>query len=216
MDSILTYIINLEKRQDRLQHILKEFSNKTEFNLHIFKAIYEENGKKGLIASVQGIIQDAIKQDVPYIIICEDDHAFTHQYDKINLLKDIIYFDQIGADILLGGVSWFQDAIEFKENFFWINKFSGFQFTVVFRSFFNKLLNEELLEKNVDLDLHLQILSDQIYTYHPFISIQKEFGYSDVTSKNGSSGFVDRLFLESDSRLSVLKMLNSTFQGRKS
>ncbi len=44
------------------------------------------------------------------------------------------------CDILLGGVSWFEAGIQISNDLFWIEKFTGLQFTVIYNTLFNKIL----------------------------------------------------------------------------
>jgi GR25 family glycosyltransferase involved in LPS biosynthesis len=44
MASIPTYVINLREREDRLEHIYNQFSNRPEFNLTIVEAIKKKIG----------------------------------------------------------------------------------------------------------------------------------------------------------------------------
>ena len=49
---------------------------------------------------------------------------------------------------------------------------------------------------------------------YPFISVQKEFGYSDVTPKNGEQGFVDKCFSETSERLRLLQDVETFYKAR--
>jgi len=49
---IPTYIINLKKRTDRLEHIRKEFAHRDEFNITIFEAFEHVTGAIGLWKSI--------------------------------------------------------------------------------------------------------------------------------------------------------------------
>lgn len=87
-----TYVINLERRKDRLEHITKEM-RKINVNFNRFNAI---DGKKlsniklpdinkSIIATVRshsGVIKDAIKNKYQKIAIFEDDVIFCDDFDK--------------------------------------------------------------------------------------------------------------------------------------
>lgn len=93
---------------------------------------------------------------------------------------------------------------------FWIGKFTGLQFTVVFRKFYDTLLGSEL-HINDAADFHVSFLSRSKFVIHPFISIQKEFGYSDVTKENNNEGRVERLFKETSGGLESLKKVRKLY-----
>src|SRR5690348_7621180 len=101
--SIPVFAINLKSRTGRKQHILQQFCQKEEFDLHIVEACQHPNGAIGLWKSITHILQDLVTDESEYIIICEDDHEFTNDYDKKYLLKCINYANENDADVLLGG-----------------------------------------------------------------------------------------------------------------
>lgn len=57
MKPIPTFVINLEKRTERKQHILEQFKNRYEFDIRIFKAIENENGAFGLWQTIVDIVK---------------------------------------------------------------------------------------------------------------------------------------------------------------
>ncbi len=86
------------------------------------------------------------------------------------------------------------------------------QFTVVYRKFFPTILESDVQGAHT-LDLYLSTLSDDILVISPYISVQKEFGYSDVTSKNSTAGRIDALFNERNTTLNILRKVRNTFNN---
>ena len=132
-----TYIINLKDRIDRKQHILQEFAKYPEFDISIFNAIKAKSGAHGLFQSVKAIIRQAQKAKDKYVIICEDDHIFTDQYnyeELVSLIKTGVMSD---FDILLGGPSNIHDAFLIDEKLAWLSGFSGTQFIIIFERFYS-------------------------------------------------------------------------------
>lgn len=118
----------------------------------------------------------------------------------------------MGADLLSGGVSWMRDSLQVRENLFWIERFTGMQFTVVFKRFYDKILAIKYDENQKYVtDSFLSMLSDSIFVMHPYISVQKEFGYSDVTEKNNKEGYVQSLFERTDKTLCILKKVRNHY-----
>lgn len=180
-----TFIINLRERTDRKEHCIEAFKNHPEFNLTFVEAIKNQSGAQGLFASYQNIIREASNKNHDYVIICEDDHAFTSAYTPLFLNMMINEAYDKKCDVLLGGPSNIHDALFFSNNLYWIGGFTGLQFAVVFKSFYHYLLDFSLPEgKNIDLILGK--ISDKVFGCYPPISYQKSFGYSDVTVKNNN------------------------------
>lgn len=215
MKKIPVYAINLPTRSDRREHILNQFKEKPEFNLTVFPAIQHKVGAYGLRLTLQQIVGNEINNnDSDFLIFCEDDHEFTENYSIEILLNGIKIAQNLGADILSGGCSWFDNAVQVSSGMFWINKFNGMQFTVIFRKFYNSILSANF-DESVITDIELSALSDNIFVLYPYISVQKEFGYSDVTSKNNSIGYVSGIFNDALSRLSILNKVSDFYKGVK-
>lgn len=199
---VKTIIVNLKHRTDRREHIIKEFEGRTEFETIIVNAITDTRGAKGLWQTLQYIIKEYTAEE-EYIIVCEDDHRFTSHYDGELFPEIIAEAIQNGADVLSGGVSWLNSAVRVSPNIYWTDKFSGLQFTVIFKKAYSKILNAHFSETDV-ADFRICAVTTNKYFIYPFISNQKEFGYSDVTFKNNGWGKVDELFKKSEANISNL------------
>ena len=88
------------------------------------------------------------------------------------------------------------------------------QFTIIFQKFYNTLLALGEIEEEFALDFKISELSDSIFVMYPFISVQKEFGYSDVTSKNAEEGYVEGLFKGTSQKLNMLKRVKAEYKKR--
>lgn len=195
--TIPTYIINLKERNDRREHILNEFKEKPEFDTTIIEAVKHKNGALGLWKSIVKIIKLAIKNDDDVIIIVEDDHLFTKDYNKEYLISNIISAHEKGADILLGGTSGgHKHLIPVTYNQFWIDHFWGTQFVVIYKPFFEKIINAKFKSTDAADDFISKMTSNKLVLF-PFVSVQKEFGYSDVTQGNNIQGSVENYFKKS-------------------
>lgn len=191
MDKLIpVYIVNLKERPDRLDHARGQFKDKNEFEIRIVNAIKHDIGAIGLFESLKLCVRDAIENNLDYFVFCEDDHAFTDNYSIDILLENLQNAQDGEFDLLLGGVSSFNNAIVYNQNLFWIERFTGLQFTIVFSRFFSKLLNIDLgFSKNIDVEMHKY--TDMIFSMYPPISYQKNFPYSDVTKKNNEINVED-------------------------
>lgn len=207
---IPTYVINLTNRTDRKEHTINEFKKHQEFDLQIVTAIEHERGAMGLWQTIQKIITEAEKLDNEFIIICQDDHSFTKKYSSNYLFRAIDESQQKDTDVLLGGVSWFADALQVSTNLFWVDRFTGLQFMVVFKKFYKKILETDF-NSVVAGDFKISELTDHKLIMYPFISVQKEFGYSDVTQKNNLQGRVTELFNRSTEKLLQLDKVDAFY-----
>ena len=207
------YAVNLSHRLDRRKHILKQFSDKKEFDLTIVPAIEHPKGTYGLWQTILQIVNIEFKKENEFFILCEDDHTFTEEY-SLNLLSECIEkAKSLHADLLSGGYSWFDNGIQISDNLFWADRFNGMQFTVIFRKFYEAILNANFGE-DVITDFSLSDITDRKFVIYPFISVQKEFGYSDVTPMNSESGHVDRIFKNSIERLNILHKVRSFYRNK--
>lgn len=192
--SIPTYIINLKKRKDRLDHIISQFKDKKEFELHIQEACENSIGAIGLWESICQIIRIAVKENEDVILFCEDDHEFTEYYDTKKFISAILEAHRLGANLLLGGISGgFSNILPLKSGLFWLDAFWGTQFVVVFKNFYHAILNEPFSNTDV-ADAKFSEMTSNKFVIHPLISVQKDFGYSDITKANNIDSNLHSLF----------------------
>lgn len=212
---LTVYVINLKDRIERRQHIEEQFQGKSEFELTWVEAVEHPRGTVGLWQSMLKAVQmaEANKDDI--MIICEDDHTFTSAYSKEYLLENIIGANNQGSELLSGGIGGFGTAVPVASNRYWIDWFWSTQFIVIFKPLFQKILDYQFMDTDT-ADGVLSVLANDKMTMYPFISIQKDFGYSDVTrSNNDISGLVDNLFQQSDHRLRIIHYVAHKFKKKQ-
>lgn len=200
---IPVYIINLKERIDRKKNILKTFHGRNEFELNIVPAIKKRRGADGLWQTIVSIINKVKDNDDEVIIICEDDHIFTRNYNRDLFLSEVIMAGQQGCQLLLGGIGNFRNAIPLSQHRLWVDWCWCTQFMVLYRPAFSLILNAKFGEKDVADEFLSLLLSNKMVLY-PFVSVQKEFGYSDVTESNNEVGHMDNLFKKTEERLNLL------------
>ncbi|WP_293788736.1 hypothetical protein [uncultured Pedobacter sp.] len=199
--TIPTYIINIKERTDRLAFILSEFNKRQEFDISVIEACTHKIGAVGLWQSILKIVNLAIQNDDDVIIICEDDHEFTNDYNSKYLVGNIIDAHEQGAEILSGGIGHFGYAVPLTLNRYWVNPFQSTQFIVLYKSIFPKILKYKFKKTDV-ADLVLASLTSHKMVLYPFISRQKDFGYSDITPQhNEQPGLVKEMFRRTEERL---------------
>lgn len=206
---------NLKPRKERLGSLINEFKKTKVLQLQVVNSISNNNGALGLWYTIQQIVKSRININEDFFIFCEDDHQFTAFYD-FNYLEDSIREAiELKADILCGGISWFKTAIQVRDNLFWVDKFSGLQFTIIFKQMYSKITEVKDFGLNDAADYKISELAETKLVMHPFISTQKDFGYSDVTSVNNENGRVERLFVETSERLDILKDVKNYYFSSK-
>src|SRR5690625_2786951 len=122
----------------------------------------------------------AIQNADDVIIICEDDHQFTADYKKGILFKTIINAQEYQTDLLSGGTAILGTLVPVDKNLFWIDEYVSTQFIVVFKRFFHRIINETYDDTVLANRLLSEMTTNKLLLY-PFISTQKDFGYSDCT-----------------------------------
>lgn len=201
--SIPTYLINLKSRPERKDNAIREFVGKEEFKVIIVDAIQNEVGLIGLWQTMKYIFRELVNEDDELIIICQDDHKFTEHYSFETLSRSIEEAKVLGADILLGGVSWFQTAFQSSIHLYWTEKFSGLQFAIFFKKFFKPFLDLGLDGFDAG-DYRIAAFTDKKWIIYPYISTQRDYGYSDVTLKNNTPERQEKLFAQSNEAVKTL------------
>lgn len=209
---IKVYVPNLPSRTDRKQSIQKQFEGKRLFDVNIVKPVEHTVASTSLWRTFIGIVEQEQHCESDFFIFCEDDHVFTGDFSEEFLLQCIDRARELKADILSGGFSWYDMPVHVSEHLFWVKRFTGMQFTIVFSKFYSTILESDVKGSKV-LDLYLSTLSDDILVMSPYISLQHEFGYSDVTKKNNVQGFVDERFDTHRKRLDILRKVRASFEA---
>lgn len=211
---ISTYVINLPKHIDRRESIEKEFCNKPEFLLEIVPAETHKIGAVGLWKSIKKIVKYAMTQSTDdVILICEDDHIFTEAYKRDSLFKYILKGAEYNTQIIFGGVGGVHNMVFVTDGLYWVDKVWCTQFIVIYRNAFQIILDAPFTNEDVADEFLCKILANKLVIW-PFISVQKEFGYSDVTENNTRLGVLTQLFDEANRRFerynAIKKRLNKS------
>lgn len=208
MHKIPTFIINLDTRSDRRTHILKEFKERDEFDVNLFSAIESVNGAEGLWLSIQAIVKQAALLELDFVLICEDDHVFTDEYNSERLKKHIQSAIQVNCDILIGGPSSCRGYMfPIDSSSMQVEFFTGTQFIIIFKTTYHTIINFQFEKESQDgADLIFSRITKSKIVIHPFFSRQAEFGYSDVTPfYNTHNGYVEELFRNCHTHLDLIR-----------
>lgn len=211
MKTIQVYIPNLPERKERRDHIISQYADKSEFNLHILTPAQAEHPVKSLWLTFIQSVEEACRKNYDFFVFGEDDHVFTDAYNYPSLVDAINHAQQMDADLLSGGVSWIDLPVQsVYQDLFQFSRFTGMQFTVIFKRAYDTIIkSKDTMDDATDKYLS-KILGKKLVVY-PFISIQKEFGYSDVTVQNNIKHRVEKLFQKAESTLHVLNRIKAHY-----
>ena len=191
--ALTTYIINLPTRADRRENIMREFESRKEFDVHIVDACIHPRGNIGLWLSICKIVKLAEVEAEDVILICEDDHIFTSDYHRGTFLNQVWQAGMMGTDLLTGGIGGFGDLVPVRNGLFWTDWLWCTQFIVIYRRAFSRILDADFKETDVADEFLSHLFANKLVIL-PFISVQKDFGYSDVTIANNKSGMITHYF----------------------
>ncbi len=200
---IPTYIITQKREVDRIENIYSEFNNKSEFRLKIIN-ISKSPSNLEYWKSIVKIVKMAIKQDDDIIIVCKDNHYFTDNYSTEFLFRNTLGAQEQGADILTGGLVGFDYAVPVAKNRYWVNHFSNTQFMIIYKKFYQTLLNYNFNNDDVT-EAVISQLSNNIMTLYPFISKRKEY------KKNNISDPYEQLENQSDILLNIIHQISNSY-----
>ena len=117
-----TYLINTNAHPQTQENLLKEFKNRNEFSITVVEPATQEMNSHW--ESLVTIITTAQKNKEEFIIVCNDTHQFTTDYSIETFCNHITQAKQLDAEILLGGVHWFDTVLPITDHILWINYFS--------------------------------------------------------------------------------------------
>ena len=198
---IPVYAINLPQRTERKEHLVRQFADRDEFSVTYVEAVMHNTGAIGLWESIKKSVRLAQSRNEDIIVLCEDDHIFTYEYNRNYLFDNLIDAFTSGADLLSGGIGGFGNATQIAPHRFQVDWFYSTQFVVISSKLYKDILQYEF-KQNDTADGVLSLLAGNKQVIFPFISVQKDFGYSDVTQSNTRhKGIIDRLFNHTSSRL---------------
>ena len=193
------YVINLDERTDRWNKIQETFKNRP-FNIERISAVKNEIGLLGCTMSFVKAVEKAKENNLPYILIMEDDCKPKDNFDTLwPTIKDWLEKNMDKWEIFIGGntayafndVSTIKPLCKIDENIkLYYTIISTAHFFCINSSVYDKYidvkqyLTKELFQNQVHTsDRWPNIQKMKIVTPVPFIAIQEE-SYSDTTRKD--------------------------------
>ena len=153
------YIINLYNRKDRYNHILNIFNN-YDFNLYFIDGFEEIVGRIGCNKSHLYAINYAKNNNMPYIIVLEDDFIFNDDItkDEFNNILYILTTNSNKYDIFNGSPTFWDQRNSlynvkkyksFNDDFHFITHGQKATFVIYTYNMYDKMINE--FNPNTDL-----------------------------------------------------------------
>ena len=182
---IKTYIIsNKDRRPDRYADVTEQFSNRSEFDVQVTQCVFlDDNRRYGLWLSMMNCIADAKENGYDKCILVEDDAYFTDYYNENTFLKYVNYCENNGYDILHGGIYGTSNPIRNADfpDLWDISWCWSTHFIVIYKDCYDKLLHYNFDLAHDVADGVLNKLHLKRAVMYPFMVIQKDYGYTDIT-----------------------------------
>ena len=182
----------------------EQFDGKPEFEVRFVDAVKDADGAAGIWKSLVKVITAAQKAGHDKILFCEDDHIFTEHYTSDYLFRNIAEAETKGVDLLVGGACGYGTGVPIGDDLFWTDWYWGNQFLIIRKNIYSRILDFNFRDGNT---------ADGVLS--GLISVQREFGYSDITPTNGRKGFINDLFDDTARRLQSVRDITDEFNCRR-
>jgi len=200
-----TFVINLDKRQDRMNEIKTEFKH-WPVSIERISAIKLSPGWKGCFASHLKCIQIAKDRNYPWVVILEDDCILTpNAIHRFHELLPFLWNNRRRWDMFNGGVTYLKQHTQISRKPS-IHEVYGYaaNFYMVHQAAYNRILNgcpknPEHYKDPVDV---YYTDTFRIWTTTPYLAKQRP-GESDIGEKmvkdyTGLFDVAERTLLESE------------------
>ena len=205
------YIINLIKRKDRYNHIINEF-NDFNINLYFMDAFEENNGVIGCKKSHLYLINYAKKNNLPYIIVVEDDFLLNPTINKQQMYEilNILTTNYDKFEIFNGSPTFWDKRYSLNEikksksfinDFYFITNGQKTTFIIYTNLMYDKILNElNSYDEKYHIDQYIANNYIQL-CYKKYICYEIN-NYSDIANKNVNN--VDYIKKEEDFYINLI------------
>lgn len=193
INDIPTIYINLERRKDRNESVLKELEKINISNVERFNAVEMTNGALGCSLSHIKCLELAIKRDYEYVMICEDDIEILNPFLFIENINKFLN-SKINWDVVLiagNNMVPYNFVTDYCIKIYNCLTTTGY---IVKKSYYSTLLsnykegvtnlirNQTVLDYRIDKYWQILQKKDNWYMIIPPTIIQKE-DYSDIEKK---------------------------------
>jgi hypothetical protein len=173
----------LQKSNNRT--LQRQFENRREFCYQLID-LDPENYHFQMLNSVMQILKDPVQSEKDFLIFCLNDHEFSEEYDFVTFEENIKRAQELEADVLVSGLSYFCCSIPIDENLSWVESIESAQFIVIFKRFY-KALRTSFTIPNEYIQGRISRLSQNKIVQTPFFSINRDINSKDPTENTDRS-----------------------------
>ena len=105
-------------------------------------------------------------------VVCSINHHFPANFSLSVFIRDIYKAYQLNADLLIGYVEDFDMVVPLSTRKFWIHNPKAPDFIVVYRSLYEKLLDQTTINSNNIIEKCIELAENKLLVY-PFLSVHQ-------------------------------------------
>lgn len=185
------YVINLDKRKDRWDHIQNNLKH-TDLDLERVSAVYDKDGHKGCALSIQKIVQMAKDNNMKTVLFIEDDNIITDDFNqRWKLTKEWLDNHMDKWEIFNGGPNMHSTDQKFEliahlsndVTLLKAEQIINTNFIYINSSVYDKILNIKNSGNHYPIDNNLGNSKEfNVIFINPFLGIQSKV-YSNINNK---------------------------------
>jgi glycosyl transferase family 25 len=146
-----------------------QFGGREEFAIVPIAMPQQGDGEARIWEGIRKAVAGGMENDEELIILSGEEHRFTKEYSRDELIRQIMEAYGQRAEILSGGVGEFDVGIPVGAGRFWISSLSGLQFLVLYRNIFQRILDHQFTGEDSAAKALSAITSYKMVLF-PFIS----------------------------------------------
>lgn len=202
-----TYIINADTSSSFIGDFHNELKKRHEFDIHLIDVDFSNPDTNRIFWTyVTESINIAKRNNEKYATICQPSAYFTNEYSYSFLLQKIKDAQHLNAEILIGGLSDFRQAIPMGYQLYWIAWFKTAPLLIIYESLYDKILSYKF-QVNDTIDNILSLLAKYKMIIYPFICMQR-LKHSDRQSTEISDEHIaDEIFQIASERFKHINFL---------
>ena len=130
--------------------------------------IFADISKKTILHYLKNAVKISLEQNLDYVIILTENHAYTSLYQKLLFEENIKEAANNNCHILCGGLLNFYNAVVVSSSLVWIDRFISSNYLVIFNTLYSDILkldNLDTIDELNDLTVNKMVVFPFISTY---------------------------------------------------
>jgi len=177
-----TTIVLQKTNNQTLQY---QLGNRREFCYELID-LEPENYHFEILNAIKQILKDPVQSKKDFLIFCLNDHEFSEDYNAVTFEENIKRAQELEADVLVSGLSYFCCSIPIDEHLSWVESIESAQFIVIFKRFYQTFQTSFTIP-NEYIHARISRLSQNKMVQTPFFSINKGINSKDPIESSDSS-----------------------------